>query len=101
VKLAAILALTLLPAVPTAPRVQPLPDAQWSDVQRELVKTYARDQAVPNDVTADNYRGWFLVHIRTEEEDAFLTDIEDLANLYAVAVTTPEGERIGYLRFGD
>ena len=49
-KLATILALAILAAVPSAPRIQPLPDAQWTDVQRELVKTYARDQAVPNNL---------------------------------------------------
>jgi 4-carboxymuconolactone decarboxylase len=50
VKLAAILGLAVLAAVPSAPRIQPLPDAQWTDVHRELVKTYARGQAVPNDL---------------------------------------------------
>ena len=49
-KLAAILALAILAAAPSAPRMQPLPDAQWTDVQRDLVKTYARDEAVPNDL---------------------------------------------------
>ena len=49
-KLSAILALAILAAAPSAPRIQPLPDAQWTDVHRELVKTNARDQAVPNDL---------------------------------------------------
>ena len=49
-KPATILALAILAAVPAAPRIQPLPDAQWTDVHRQLVKTYARDEAVPNDL---------------------------------------------------
>ena len=49
-RLAAILALAILAAGPTAPRMEPLPDTRWTDVHRELVRTYARDEAVPNDL---------------------------------------------------
>lgn len=49
-RVAVILALTMFAAAPTAPRIQPLPNTQWTDVHRELVRTYARDEAVPNDL---------------------------------------------------
>jgi hypothetical protein len=52
-----------------------------------------RDEPVPAEVTAGNYKGWFVIQISTEEEDAYLTDIDYVANLYVIAVTTREGDR--------
>jgi 4-carboxymuconolactone decarboxylase len=36
------------PEVPTRPRVAPLPEAQWTDAQRQLVAKYARDGHADN-----------------------------------------------------
>jgi len=58
-------------------------------------------EMVPAEVTAENYRGWFPIQIQVEEEDASLTDIDYVARLYAIAVTMPAGERIGYLGFEE
>jgi hypothetical protein len=55
--------------------------------------------AVPVEVTGANYVGWFSVQLQTEEEDGYLTDLDTLMSLYVIAVTTPEGERIGHLEF--
>jgi 4-carboxymuconolactone decarboxylase len=49
-KIAAIVAVAILAAVPATPRVQPLPETQWTDVHRDLVKTFATDGPVPNDL---------------------------------------------------
>jgi hypothetical protein len=59
------------------------------------------NHVVPAEITAANYRGWFIIQIQTEAEDAGLTDIDYLANLYVVALGTPAGERIGYIAFGE
>src|SRR3954470_21400635 len=36
------------PAPPTRPRIAPVPEAQWTDVQRQLVAKYARDGHADN-----------------------------------------------------
>jgi hypothetical protein len=56
---------------------------------------------VPVEVTARNYRGWFPIQIQPEEEDSELTNVDSLANLFVIAVSTPEGERIGYIRLSE
>ncbi|HKV98639.1 MAG TPA: hypothetical protein VJN96_02385, partial [Vicinamibacterales bacterium] len=70
---------------------------QYDQVAQE--PAYRKD--LPAEVTAANYRGWFVVQIQTDEEDAYLTDVDTLATLYAIVVSTPAGERIGYLRFAE
>jgi len=84
--------------LPEAPRVgayevgaNPM---QYDDMRHEP----ANRTGVPAEVTAGNYRGWFIVNLQTEEEDGYLTDIDTLATLYVVAVNTPDGDRIGYVR---
>lgn len=52
-------------------------------------------------MTAESVRGWFPIQIQSEEEDSYLTDMDYLASLYAIAVATPDGERIGYLKFEE
>ena len=39
--------------------------------------------------------------ILTEEEDAYLTDLDFVASLYVIGVSTPTGERIGFLKFEE
>lgn len=56
---------------------------------------------IPDEVTAENFGGWFPIQIQTEDEDAYLTDLAYLASLYAIAVKLPEGERIGFLKFEE
>lgn len=66
----------------------------------EDVRQLSRDAApIPSELTAENFRGWFPVRIQTEEEDAYLTDIEDLVRLRVATVSSPAGERIGYIEF--
>jgi hypothetical protein len=61
----------------------------------------SEDNDITADVTEENFLGWFPIQILTEEEDAYLTDLTNLASLYTVAVSTPDGERIGFLRFEE
>jgi hypothetical protein len=58
-------------------------------------------EAIPEDVSEANFRGWWPVQILTEEEDGWLTDIGYLATLFVIAVELDGQERIGYLRFGE
>jgi hypothetical protein len=61
----------------------------------------SEDNDISEEVTEENFLGWFPIQILTEEEDAYLTDLANLASLYAVAVNTPDGERIGFLKFEE
>jgi hypothetical protein len=61
----------------------------------------SEDNDIAPEVTAENFLGWFPIQILTEEEDAYLTDLANLASLYTVAVSTSDGERIGFLRFEE
>ena len=70
---------------------------QYDDMRQEP----ASRAGVPADVTAGNYRGWFSVNIHTDEEDGYLTDIDTLATVYVLVVSTSDGERIGYLRLAE
>lgn len=64
----------------------------------EMRREPAYRSGVPAEVTDENYRGWSNVQIQTDEEDGYLTDIDTLATLYVVVVSTSGGDRIGYLR---
>jgi hypothetical protein len=83
--------------------VEPPPAGAWQAMANPMRFDYVRQlrAPMPPEVTAQNYDGWFVMQIQTEEEDAFLTDIDNLVNVYVIAVNTPGGERIGYLRFGE
>ena len=48
-------------------------------------------------MTEQNFDGWWLVDILPEEEDAFLTGVDQLMSFRLVAVKTGDGPRIGYL----
>jgi hypothetical protein len=58
-------------------------------------------ESISDEVTAENFLGWFPIRIQTEEEDEYLTDLAYLVSLYAIAVSTSEGERIGFLRLEE
>ena len=84
--------------------VEPPPAGAWSvgsnPMGYEDVRTLS-GAAIPAEVTAENFRGWFPIRVQTEEEDGFLTEMDTLVSLYAIAVDTPAGERIGYLRLEE
>jgi hypothetical protein len=82
---------------------EPPPAGAWhvgsNPMRYEDVRQHRTEgEVVPPEVTAANYLGWFAIQIQTEEEDGYLTDIADLASFHTIAVMTPVGERIGYLR---
>lgn len=58
-------------------------------------------EGIPDEVTVDNFLGWFPIQIQTEEEDSYLTDLDSLASLYVIAVSTSAGDRIGFLTFEE
>lgn len=61
----------------------------------------SEDNDIAAEVTEENFLGWFPIQILTEEEDAYLTDLANLASLYTVAVSMSDGERIGFLKFEE
>ena len=48
-KLPTLVTLALVAGVAATPRIQPLPEAAWTDIHRELVKSFARDGSVTNE----------------------------------------------------
>ena len=70
---------------------------RYEDVRQDRTE----GPTVPVEVTEENFIGWFPIRIQTEEEDAYLTDMDYVASCYAIAVKTPAGEWIGYLRFEE
>ncbi len=82
---------------------EPPPAGAWEVGSNPLTLGDLRDEDndISEAVTEENFLGWFPIQILTEEEDAYLTDLANLASLYAIAVSTPAGERIGFLKFGD
>jgi len=70
---------------------------RYEDVRQDRTE----GPAVPVEVTGENFLGWFPIRIQTEAEDGYLTDLDTLASCYAIAVKTPAGQRIGYLRFEE
>lgn len=58
-------------------------------------------EGISAEVTYENFLGWFPIRIQTEEEDSYLTDLDYLASLYAIAVSTPDGDRIGFIKFEE
>ena len=82
---------------------QPPPAGAWEVGSNPLTLEDLRseDNDIAAAVTEENFLGWFPIQILTEEEDAYLTDLANLASLYAVAVTMPDGERIGFLKFEE
>lgn len=56
-------------------------------------------EQLPDEITEQNFRGWWPTQILTEEEDAWLTDIGYLANYFVIVVEVDGKERIGYVRF--
>ena len=58
-------------------------------------------EGISADVTEENFAGWFSIQIQTDEEDAYLTDLASLVSLYAIVVRTPDGERIGFIKFEE
>jgi hypothetical protein len=82
---------------------EPPPAGAWEVGSNPLTLEDLRseDNDIAAAVTEENFLGWFPIQILTEEEDAYLTDLAILASLYTVAVSTPAGERIGFLRFEE
>ena len=82
---------------------EPPPAGAWEVGSNPLTLEDLRseDNDIAADVTEENFLGWFPIQILTEEEDAYLTDLANLASLYTVAVSTPDGERIGFLKFEE
>jgi hypothetical protein len=82
---------------------EPPPAGAWEVGSNPLSLEDLRseDNDIVAEVTEENFLGWFPIQILTEEEDAYLTDLANLASLYAVAVNTPDGERIGFLKFEE
>jgi hypothetical protein len=80
---------------------EPPPAGAWEVGSNPLTLEDLRDEDndIAAEVTEENFLGWFPIQILTEEEDAYLTDLASLASLYTVAVSTSDGERIGFLRF--
>lgn len=56
---------------------------------------------IPGEISEENYGGWKLFSILTDEDDAYLTNIENLASGFLIPVRTAAGERIGFLAFGE
>jgi hypothetical protein len=56
-------------------------------------------EIIPEDITEDNFRGWWPTQILMDEEDAWLTDIGSLASYFVLVVEVEGKQRIGYLRF--
>jgi hypothetical protein len=82
---------------------EPPPAGAWEVGSNPLTLDDLRseDNDIAADVTGANFLGWFPIQILTDEEDAYLTDLANLATLYTVAVSTPDGERIGFLKFEE
>lgn len=82
---------------------EPPPAGAWEVGSNPLSLEGLRseDNDIHDEVTEENFLGWFPIQILTEEEDAYLTDLANLASLYTVAVSTPDGERIGFLKFEE
>jgi len=82
---------------------EPPPAGAWEVGSNPLTLEDLRseDNDIAAEVTEENFVGWFPIQILTEEEDAYLTDLANLASLYTVAVSTPDGERIGFLKFEE
>jgi hypothetical protein len=57
--------------------------------------------SIPAEITEENFGGWVLFNILTSEEDAYLTDLENLLSGYLIPVNTADGDRIGFLAFGE
>ena len=49
-KLSALATLALVAGVAATPRIQPLPEAAWTGIHRELVKSLGRDGSVTNEL---------------------------------------------------
>jgi hypothetical protein len=82
----------------------PPPVAAWYVGQNPLTYGSVRASAslaaeVPGEVTADNYRAWYIIEWLTDDEDGYLTDLDSLARAYVAVVGTPDGDRIGHLAF--
>jgi hypothetical protein len=82
---------------------EPPPAGAWEVGSNPLTLEDLRseDNDIAAEVTEKNFLGWFPIQILTEEEDGYLTDLANLASLYTVAVSTPDGERIGFLKFEE
>lgn len=82
---------------------EPPPAGAWEVGSNPLSLEDLRseDNDISAAVTEENFLGWFPIQILTEEEDAYLTDLANLASLYTVAVRTSDGERIGFLKFEE
>jgi hypothetical protein len=57
--------------------------------------------AVPSEITADTFRGWFPIRIQTDDEDSYLTDLDCLFSFFAIAVEANGREQSGYLRLEE
>ena len=81
----------------------PPPAGAWEVGANPLTLADLRgeDNDIAEEVTQANFLGWFPIRILTEEEDAYLTDLDYVATLYVIGVATPDGERIGFLRFEE
>ena len=82
---------------------EPPPAGAWEVGSNPLTLADLRgeDNDIAEAVTAATFLGWFPIRILTEEEDAYLTDLDYVATLYVIGVATPDGERIGFLRFEE
>jgi len=82
---------------------EPPPAGAWEVGSNPLTLQDLRDEDndIADEVTEENFLGWYPIQILTEEEDAYLTDLANLASLYSVAVSTPDGDRVGFLKFGE
>jgi hypothetical protein len=76
--------------------------AEWTVTRLDSLEALREDtEGISAEVTDQNFLGWFPIRIQTEEEDSHLTDLEYLASFYAIAVSTPDGNSIGFIKFEE